>query len=267
MFFFDEHHNRRHLLTILLGSESEKSISEGITSLLSWAQRNGKTFPRVKCVLTDLASPFINAFTKTFISILGTNGVDWKWCIWHFKRAVRDKINHFQFNDGVGSILFKKINFILYSRTQLDFDHEIQNLNNYIQEILVSLKINNSEKLIFRKFWDYFAQKLKHKQRWAYCFHDGIPLGTNMSLERFHGEIKSRFPKNGYVPPNHFIWILFQIWEFKKQKCINFAFNPKKENMSFRMNKISIQKELAKQSGRFEIDNNIILLGRLYQIT
>ena len=74
--FFDEHHNRRHLLTILLGSESEKSISEGLTSLLSWAQRNGKTFPRVKCVLTDLASSFINAFTKTFISILGTNGVD-----------------------------------------------------------------------------------------------------------------------------------------------------------------------------------------------
>ena len=149
----------------------------------------------------------------------------------------------------------------------MDFDHEIQNLNKYIQDILVLLKINNSEKLKFRKFWDYFAQKLKHKQRWAYCFHDGIPFGTNMSLERFHGEIKSRFSKNGSEHQIILFGFSFQIWEFEKQKRINFAFNPKKENMSFRMKKISIQKELARQSGRFGMDSNIISLGRLYQIT
>ena len=85
-----------------------------------------------------------------------------------------------------------------------------------------------------------------------------------MSLGRFHGEIKNKYPKNGAVPPNHFIWIIFGIWDNEFQKRINYKFNPKKENMSYRLKIKYIQKELATKRDKFlfyNLTNNIMEVG------
>ena len=252
-----------------MGSEREENIPAGLEGLLFWAQTHNKQFPKIKCILTDLPSSFINSFKKTLSDTVDTENIKWLWCIWHFKRAIRDKINNFKFSSVITSKLYKHFNYILYARNTIIYEDEKNELINFIKNSLVNPEISSAQKNNIQKFCNYSSLKFKHEKRWAYCFQDNIPLGTNMSLERFHGEIKNRYPKNGAVSPNHFIWILLGIWNNEFQKRLNYIFNPKKENMSYRLKKTLDQKEIAFKSENFSFHDpthTVLEIGTPFRI-
>ena len=65
-------------------------------------------------------------------------------------------------------------------------------------EIINNQNNNNNQKKDLNKVQKYFLDKLEAKKIWAYCFREDISIYTNMSLERFHGIIKEKFPANSY---------------------------------------------------------------------
>ena len=73
---------------------------------------------------------------------------------------------------------------------------------------------NNNQKKVLNKVKKYFLNRLEAKKWWPYCFREDISICTNMTLERFHGIIKEKFPANSYPRVDDLIWILLK--EFQR---------------------------------------------------
>lgn len=237
VWFFDYHMRRRNLVTMLLGSENEHSICKGLEKIKHWGEARNLKFPKIKCLLTDLAKAFYNAFSKTFPNTDSHEPIPWLYCSWHFQRALQKKLNYYVIPTEIKGKILSNFLFCVYARTYEAFMTEKETFFKYITKTYNNTANENNKNLLTSliEIQKYFINKYKEEKRWAYYYRKDVPFGVNMSIERFHAIIKSYFPEKRSVRVDKLINILFKVEQSEIIRRISFDKNPKIDNMPYRL--------------------------------
>ncbi|KAI2800808.1 hypothetical protein BLOT_012380 [Blomia tropicalis] len=137
-----------------------------------------------KVLMTDMEITFSKAWQATF----GGNTV-YLYCAYHVKKAFNQQINtKINANDLKNQVRLK-INKILTSLEEKEFNKEVLNFQQYC-------KSNN----LF-SFLEYFEKYYLNENsrypinRWAYCKRKYLGINTNMIIETFHRKLKHLYMK------------------------------------------------------------------------
>ena len=126
----------------------------------------------------------------------------------HSNRAVRNQIP----NSGLESYLQENFEraffYMVYSRSIEEFNNEEKHFIDIFTTLCKSSDKVSSNKSKFEQLFNYFNHKLCDKKKWAYVWRQDDLVGTNMSQERFHGQLKNQFPNNGAPRVYQLIYII-----------------------------------------------------------
>ncbi|XP_026465873.1 uncharacterized protein LOC113369306 [Ctenocephalides felis] len=138
---------------------------------------------KAKTFMTDDAPAYFNSWSH--VMGLPENKL---LCSWHvsrnWKRASAAKIRNRQRQTQV----YDKLIDIKMILNEEEFS---SSLNDYLKEL--------EEDALTQAFAKYFRKAYcKRTKTWAYCFRKGLGVNTNMFLESFHNQLKSRLMKGKY---------------------------------------------------------------------
>ena len=264
---FDGYLNRIPIVSMIIGSEKQERLSFCLEKLKLYATSNSFTFPPIKYILTDLARGFINSFKSTFQDVYNTNTISWYFCQWHSINAVMDKIDKVRLPKTVFQPIKTQFLFVLYSRGSDEFENEKTRLVTLLHDFLTNNEIEKITKSKIQDLINYFEVKFTQSSSWAYTFRQSNLINLNMSLERYHEEIKKRWPSNGAPSINIAIETLFGVWNNERSRRIGFNTNPTQKNMSYRMLMGLKERQISDIKERFVIINsNIITLDNIIKL-
>ena len=166
----------------------------------------------------------------------------------------------------IQALIKKHFYFILYARTESEFNSEVSLMISYFENLNSSQALSQIYKSRIHGVSTYFQKKLAQKDRWAYIYRANKDIGTNISQERFHGLLKEIFPINGSPRVDTLIWILLVVVDKEMTKRDNFTTKPKSDNFPYRLILSNLQYKLSLNFSKFSIDGTSIELCKEYLI-
>ena len=142
-----------------------------------WRENCGQLSPH--WVMSDTPSQFYNAW----VSIMEGTPINRLICIWHVDRAWKQELQA-DFKDcEMAEDIYKILRTVMQTTTV----PELKTLLCKLEACLPSIST---------EFSTYFEREwLRKKEMWAYCYHVGLGINTNMTVEAFHRAFKYSYLK------------------------------------------------------------------------
>lgn len=141
-----------------------------------WRENCGQLSPH--WVMSDTPSQFYNAWVAimvgTPIRLI---------CIWHVDRAWKQELQAQVKDSEMAEDIYKILRTVMQATTVPEF----KTLLCKLEECLPSISTECST--YFEREW------LRKKEMWAYCYHVGLRINTNMIVEAFHRAFKYSYLK------------------------------------------------------------------------
>lgn len=134
-----------------------------------------------KTFISDDSNTFYNAFVSTF------NNTPYKiLCDWHVKRNLTENLSKIS-NVEKRKDVKRTLKIVINELDVVTF-----------QEMLTTLVKDLIEDPETKKYGEYFLNHyVKRSNQWAHCFRKGLHKNTNMSLEKWHHDLKHNSVMNG----------------------------------------------------------------------
>ena len=125
-----------------------------------------------------------------------------------FYTSSRTKIQHLNLPVNIANLIQKQYKYSLYARSFKEFEQEEINMKILFNNLLLDKELSSNQKNNIKDLNNYFNRKFSQKTNWAYCYRENITVNVNMSLERFHHELKNNSHRTEvHVLINLFIYI------------------------------------------------------------
>ncbi|XP_026464645.1 uncharacterized protein LOC113367234 [Ctenocephalides felis] len=132
---------------------------------------------KTKVFMTDDAPAYFNAWS----SVMGVPQHKLL-CSWHVSRSWKRSVSNKILNREKREVIYQKL---IELKMILDEDDFWSNLNSYLNE----LEKDDDAKLFVKYFKKFYYSRAT---TWAYCYRKGLGINTNMFLESFHNQMKTR---------------------------------------------------------------------------
>lgn len=143
-----------------------------------------------------MAYQFYNSINLIFRIIDPSFEVHWIYCTWHFLKALKSRVIELKFDSEIKNKIITMVYWMVYARTPEEFMESKNDVINFLVKNRnnKNTDIKASEKKKYTNLLDYMEMKIKTHQGWAYYLRVDSPIGTNISIERFHLTFKSSSP-------------------------------------------------------------------------
>ena len=163
--------------------------------------------------------------------------IPWKYCIWHFERAIVKRLKKVSLTNEQEQTIILNSLYCIYARNETDFQIAKVIFWEYFNSLTAEFvyKKNNIIITQLHELNNYFKNKFSSSAYWAYWLRINIPFGVNTAIKRYHQELKSYF-ENGRPPRIDKLGkIILKIEQEDTVRSSSFKLHPKEDNYPYRV--------------------------------